>query len=314
MSFYGAELKELKQKVQRKEYLERTKISLEKQKTELEEKSINLKKVMEKEQRDIEKVEGKSLAALFYNVVGKKEEKIEKERSEAYMAAVKYDTAIRELEMVNEDIKKANFELDNLRNCENKYQDIFTKTIIELKNNNQPESIEILKLEEEIAEIDNQIKETKEAIEAGKKAKDTTYDTLLKLDDADGYATWDAFGGVGGGIFADMMKHDALDEAQEMIEELQITLRRFETELDDVAISADIQVNFDSFSRFADIFFDNIFVNWEIMEQIEDSVDVVEGIFAQIQEALQQLDEKEKALEIKKIEFTDRIEQLVIGE
>jgi len=311
MSLYDEELKERKQRVQRKEYLERRKESLSKQKIELEEKTATLKKEMNKEQRDVNRIEGSSLAALFYNVVGKKEEKIEKERKEAYMAAVKYDTAVRELQVVTDDIEKAELELGTLSNCEKEYQEALAKKIAEIKNSNSPEAIEVFNIQEQISEIDHQIKETKEALEAGEAAQKATYQALVKLDDADGYATMDAFGSFGG-IFTEMAKHDALDDAQIMIEELQIQLRRFQTELDDVFISADKQVNFGGFSRFADYFFDNIFVNWDIMEQIEESQEEVEEIYEQINTAIEQLESKEEMLQNRRADLQEIFEQLVI--
>ena len=49
-----------------------------------------------------------------------------------------------------------------------------------------------------------------------------------------------------------------LDDAQEQIEQLQVELRRFKTELSDVEIAADLQVTVDSFLKFADFFFDAV--------------------------------------------------------
>ena len=46
---------------------------------------------------------------------------------------------------------------------------------------------------------------------------------------------------------ADLAKYEELDDAQEQIEQLQVELRRFKTELADVEITADLQVAVDSF-------------------------------------------------------------------
>ncbi len=40
------------------------------------------------------------------------------------------------------------------------------------------------------------------------------------------------------------------------------------TELADVTIHADMQVNIDGFLRFADYFFDGLFANWAVLDQI----------------------------------------------
>ena len=47
---------------------------------------------------------------------------------------------------------------------------------------------------------------------------------------------------MGGGLMADLAKYEELDDAQEQIEQLQVELRRFKTELSDVEITADFRL------------------------------------------------------------------------
>ena len=54
---------------------------------------------------------------------------------------------------------------------------------------------------------------------------------LSHLSDAEGWATWDLFGG---GLLSDIAKHSALDAAQDAVNVLQSKLRSFKTELVDV--------------------------------------------------------------------------------
>ena len=65
-----------------------------------------LRKALSKEQADVERLEGRSLAAFFYQVVGKMDEKLTKEQQEAYAAQAKYDAAARELEGIERDLKR----------------------------------------------------------------------------------------------------------------------------------------------------------------------------------------------------------------
>ena len=70
------------------------------------------------------------------------------------------------------------------------------------------------------------------------------------------------------------------------MEELQVQLRRFHTELADVEIRADMQVQVDGFLRFADFFFDGIFADWAVMNRIHDAQQQVEGTRDQISRVL----------------------------
>ena len=116
-----------------------------------------------------------------------------------------------------------------------------------------------------MAKLHSQIKELTEAIWAGKDALRTTHQVLETLDSAKGWSTWDI---VGGGLLVDIAKHRELDHAQEQVEQLQIDLRRFKTELVDVEITAELQVSVDGFLKFADFFFDGLFADWAVLDHI----------------------------------------------
>lgn len=77
-----------------------------------------LKESFLKEQADVDRLEGRSLSAFFYNVIGKMDEKLTQERQEAYAAQVKYDAVARELAGIEEDLERYQAELYSLQNCE----------------------------------------------------------------------------------------------------------------------------------------------------------------------------------------------------
>ena len=66
-------------------------------------------------------------------------------------------------------------------------------------------------------------------------------------------------------------------------------LRRFKTELADVTIRAEMQVNIDGFLRFADYFFDGLFADWAVLDKIEESQSEVKNVIKQIQAVLDKL-------------------------
>ncbi len=91
---------------------------------------------------------------------------------------------------------------------------------------------------------------------------------------------------MGGGLMADLAKYEELDDAQEQIEQLQVELRRFKTELSDVEITADLQVTVDSFLKFADFFFDGLFADWAVLDHINQAQSRVENTKGQIKRVL----------------------------
>lgn len=286
MTYYDEQLQELQQQIARKNRLETILKDLHSQKEELEKKVYQLSIEKRKEEADVEQLEGRSLAAFYYQIVGKKAEKLDKERQEAYAAVVKYDVAVQELATLQEDIKRYNLELGRIQNSKERYEQVLKEKADAIKLSGKVEGMEIMQLEEQIAKLESQKKELKEAIVAGNSAKSTVNDVLSKLDSAEGWGTWDLFGG---GLIADVAKHSSLDDAQKAIERLQIQLRRFKTELADVTIYADMQVNIDGFLRFADYFFDGLFADWTVLDQISRSQEQVKNTKRQIEDVLSKL-------------------------
>ena len=97
---------------------------------------------------------------------------------------------------------------------------------------------------------------------------------------------------VGGGMASDMMKHSRLNEAQRQAEELQRQLRKFKIELADIQVDCELQLQIEGFLKFADFFFDGIFVDWTVHSKIENSAQEVQTVKNQVEKVLHFLENK----------------------
>ena len=211
------------------------------------------------------------------------DEKLDKERQEAYAARVKYDVALHDLSSVDADLEQIQNRLARLSDCERQYQAALSEKIKSIKVSAHPAAQQVVESESRIAALKVQKRELLEAINAGKTALHTVNEVLETLDNAEGWSTWDV---MGGGLMADLAKYEELDDAQEQIEQLQVELRRFKTELADVEITADLQVTVDSFLKFADFFFDGLFADWAVLDHINQAQSRVENTKGQIKRVL----------------------------
>lgn len=251
-------LQELRQRVEEKRICETKQKELTLQRDNVFQKVRELKEAKQLEQADVDRLQGRSLAAFFYQVTGKMEEKLDQERREAYAARVKYDAAVRELSSIEADLHEMNARLRALEGCEKQYQQALSEKLKSIQATDSAAAQQLAESEARMAKLQSQKKELTEAIWAGKDALRTTNQVLETLDSAKGWSTWDI---VGGGLLVDIAKHRELDHAQEQVEQLQIDLRRFKTELVDVEITAELQVSVDGFLKFADFFFDGLFAD-----------------------------------------------------
>ena len=260
------QLDQLREKMARKRKLSMEIRTLEDQRDTLSARVRQLKEETYKEQLDVDQLENFSAAKLLAQVMGNWEERLEKERSELYAAALRYDAARQELQAVEADLAARQEELSRLAGCEADYERLLELRARELRQDPQlPAARRLLALEERQAYLSAQSRELTEAIQAGYAALSDISAIQRTLSSAEGWGTWDVFGG---GLISDMAKYSHLDDAQRQINGLQRSLSRFRTELSDVDIRADIQVEVDGFLRFADVFFDNIFTDWAVLDRI----------------------------------------------
>ena len=268
------------------------------QRQELKSRKEELFEIKNREQKDVDKLEKSGLTSFFYEVIGKKDEKLDKEKQEAYEAALKYNTVAGELENVEREITGLQDYVRELPLYEVKLRKAIEEKKEWLKENNPDKESDILKLESEIAYLESQLKEVREAIDAGKSARISARNAKEKLGSAKNWGVYDL---VGGGMISGLAKHSALDEAQNHINNLQMNLRRFQTELADININGNVEVGVGNFCRFADIFWDNIFVDWAVLDKINNSLDSITSVERKITDTL-------SGLETMKTHINDEVE------
>ena len=301
---------DLQQKVAMKPSLEAKLRELQDQRREYDREVISLRVAFRKEQEDVEILEGRSLANYFFQVVGKLDERKDQERREAYAAKVKLDTAERELAGIEADISEIQTQLNEIRVAEAQYKEALEKKRAMLKTSGTAAADQIIEIEQKIAALEAKKREIKEAISAGYSARSTADRILSELESADGWNTWDMFGG--GGIITHMAKHSHLDEAQDLVSDLQSKLRRFKTELADIQITANMQVNVDSFLRFSDYFFDGLFADWAVGDKINQSMNSVSSTKSQISRTLDKLKSMEQAADHGIASLKQQVDDLIV--
>ncbi len=302
-------LRELQEQKYRKVHLESLRADLTKQQRELSDKTVVLKAAMVNEQKDVDRLEKGGLVAMFYEMMGKKEQKLEKEQREAYAARLKYDTAVREQADVENRLRKANEEYRAVRDCEKQYEALLDELLWDVRRAGDSRSEEVLRLEQQIGEHKEVIREVSEAIAAGNEALSAADTVLHHLSDAEGWGTWDL---LGGGLLADIAKHDALDSAQRAVNVLQVKLRSFKTELVDVNVEANVQISMDGFLGFADWFFDGFFADFAAMDHIEKATAEMRITKEKIRGITDTLRRMQKEREAEVHSLRDRLAQLVM--
>ncbi|MCM3783131.1 hypothetical protein M3231_09090 [Neobacillus mesonae] len=283
-------------------------LELERQKVEL---SAVRKERLAAEQRDVDTLTRTSIASIFYSLVGKKDEKLQKEEQELLESKGLYDEAVHALEDIRLQIKGAREELSALtewQNWEWEHEHLVTQKQYKLLEN----SPFILTSLEHEAKIKGQIKEIEEAERAGHKVLESLHEAEDALSSAGNWGTYDM---LGGGAISTFIKHSRVDEAESHVHTAQYYLREFQEELRDVDIA--LQGNFEigGFLTFADYFLDGFFTDWLVQskihkgkEEVERGMTEVYHILSNLTTAKDKLGNELRNLEQERIKFVEAAE------
>ena len=272
------DLIELKEKTEEKKRLESQLKKAREEKIHLKNKINDLKEKLKKEFADVERLEGNGLTTLFYSFLGNKVEKRDKERQEYLAAKLKYDSCKNELEQLEDEIKKLERQLAELGEPEKEFQNRLDKKSNRLKESGDS----ALRKYEELLEIQYaQKREIKESIDAGEEALSGLRNAIRTLRKA---VNWGTFDMLGGGLIATAVKHSNIDEAKSHIHYVQSCLNKFRREFADVRTQdlPDMNLQFDSFTTFADYFFDNLIFDWVVQSKINRSLEGCEKVYRQV--------------------------------
>ncbi|MBN1973942.1 MAG: hypothetical protein JW787_09915 [Sedimentisphaerales bacterium] len=253
---------------------------------EKREKLKDLGSVLNKENDDVKKLEGLSLTGLFHFVLGDKDLHLEKERQEFLAAKLKYDECKYSVSALEREIEGFKTRIAAIGEIDEKYKTLIKKKEQLISQSDNENLKKMIELSESIADAKLDMKELKEAISAGRIALNGLDQIISSLKSA---KNWGAFDMLGGGLISTAMKHSKINNAREFIHEVQQQLRIFRRELADVDTKTDIKIEIDSFSTFADYFFDGLISDWVVQSKINKSLESALRVSEMVNVALMRL-------------------------
>ncbi len=257
----------------------------------LEEKVSLAEEEKDKEQRDVDSLSGNSISNIFYSLIGKLDDKLEKEEAEAVAAQLKLNQYWIELKEARNELEELKEEQKSYANAQAEFDSLYEEKKKTLINSDEEFNV-FLKLYRELEESRANQVEIDEAIRAGELAMSAIESGISSIGSASGWGLWDMIGG--GGIITTAIKHSHIDDASAAARQVQAQLRRFKTELADIKISSNIYIEIGNFAKFADYFFDGLFADWFVQSKINNTKSAFYDVKRQVSDVLNQLDELKK--------------------
>lgn len=266
------EIAEAKEHIRKRERLQGMLRRAEETLNSEEQRLQSLKKILDKEEMDVKRLEGLSIRGIFFAIAGNKQEKISKEEEEFLAAKLKYDECLNSVSTLREEVERYSSQLAALGYTQNSLESLLhRKEELIIQSNDQNARV-ILSNLEQISDLTLDLRELREAILAGNEVIRSLEAAEEALNQAENWGKWDMFGG---GFMSTSAKHSNIDDAVDFVTEAKSHLNRFSRELRDVNMDIDVSIDISSFDRFADYFFDGLIADWNVQNKINQSQDSV---------------------------------------
>lgn len=228
------------------------------------------KAAFDKESEDVEKLQAESLATFLKRMVGNYDKKLDKEMQEQLTAKMELDLSLALLLEAREDLTSIQIAIDQSTAQVKQLKDILYDQDTRFREKITDEEMKRAQLKQELTELD-------EASVAGESVLQGIDDALNDLDSADSFSTWDMF--TDSSLIFDMMKYDKINKAEAKMSRLEQLLENYTKELKD--LSLDTYLSYEKFSGMSktfDIFFDNLFSDWDTKAKIGRNIEMLEKL------------------------------------
>lgn len=259
---------------------------------ELERSLATLRSRHADEQRDVARLEGLSLTRVLASLRGARDDRLARERAEAEAAGYRLAEARARFHALRREYDTARARLIQLATAPQTYAAVLEEKERHLAASGDPRGARLLELADERGRLTGELREVTEAQHAARLARDALAEVRQELDGASGWSTYDTF--LGGGAFSSAMKHSRLDSAAQAAARADRCLAVLRTELADVpslALTAP-QLAVTGLTRFVDVWFDNIFTDLAVRDQIKQAERNVERSMRLVDEIRGRLEQR----------------------
>lgn len=250
------------------------------------------------EEQDVQRLKEGGLLGLWYDLTGKRERQLAKEEEEAALARVRLAEATERLQSLEGERSELIADLGTLGDPGAQIESLLAEKQRLIRRQFPDAADLLLAFDEEERSLESLQVELEEARAAGDRATAALERMEDSLESARRYGVWDTW--MGGGFLADMAKHQRLDEAESWAEESRAALAAFQRELRDVdaAIKAPT-IGIDSWDRGFDIWLDNLWTDWSILNKIDDALEGVRHTAGQLESLTSRLERQLAETEVK---------------
>lgn len=234
----------------------------------------------QREQADVDRLDRLSWASIYYDLLNTKERQRSQEEAEAQQARLRYDVVSASVEELTQQLTEQQTRLTTYATVDADYDRFIQEKRIALSFSAGYVGSQYQQRLDKLTEQNHQLQELTEAHRAGLQALDEVFRLRKLLEQARNWGTWDM---LGGSAFASMVKYQKLDDVRDQSYRVTQRLERFRAEYADLNQAFLTEWKFDhNFTRFVDIFFDNIFTDLSVQSRIRSATQTAQALENQL--------------------------------
>ncbi|QZY29836.1 hypothetical protein [Nocardioides coralli] len=220
------------------------------------------------EHADVEALESMSLTRVLAGLRGSRDADLDRERAEEQAARYALAEAEARAAVEEREVQTLTSRVNGYGDLEARHAELLVAREQELAADPAAAATAatLAELAERTGVLEAEQTQIAEAHAAGAQAHAALDAALRHLGGAGSWATYDTF--FGGGMVADLVKHDKLDRAARLMREADAALARLAHELADVGVGAVGEIGISDLTRALDVWFDNLFSDWAVRDRI----------------------------------------------
>ncbi len=298
-------LTETLQKIRRSE--ERFKVLID-NKASLEAKVREKKVALDKENYDVEKLEGLSIEGFVHLLKGTLIDKLDKEEKEAMIAKNQYEFACQELDVCLREIVICKDRIKDKYVIERKYFDFIKRQEAKMLHMDSEETSKVKDLMDGLYYNSEVIREIQEAIEAGL-ALSKAFECILNgFSDAEDLGIIDV---LESGLLVSDCSHETVKNTNEQLVLIQQHIRRYHIEILDVLGVCDVDVDNSRLLMFSDCFLERVMSGEILSDKLSSAIELIDEMLRLIDDTLVILRKKEETTKIENQGLKENKVQLI---
>lgn len=304
MSTYQMLTKTL-QKIKRSE--ERLKLLIENKAT-LEAKVREKKVALDKENYDVEKLEGLSIEGFIHLLKGTLIDKLDKEEKEAMIAQNQYEIACQELDDCIRDISMYRDRVKDKFIVEREYIAYIEKQASKMVDLDSQDAQQVKDIIDRIYYHREIIREIEEADEAGVQLTRAFECILNSFEDAEDLGIVDI---LENGLLVSECGHETVKNANEQLVLLQQNIRKYHIEVMDVLGVTELNLDISRLLTFSDCFLVRVMTEESLKTKLSSAVALITEMIGLTKESLELMNEKKRELKLESDQLKkDKIQRI----